>query len=441
MGKLLDLIPAQPIVDIDPFMPNASAILYTDSTRLYTAVGRVVPDSSTARTIQVELTAGVWALDLLYYKSTDAGIARFELDGALMGTVDTYAASATPNQALTLTNVQVGRTGLHTLSISCPTKNAASTNYFFYLHRFRFRRTAGPTALLPKLSPVRCMPEIIPIDVFATPSASDGTVDKPVDPSSVNNGFVYPSSQAQGNYLAWDLALAAGVYTLDGICRKNSSHGIASVQVDGVTQAGTIDLYAASAIPVNQASIAGIVVPFTGKHRVTLISTTKNASATAYAVVVSALQLRRTAGPPITKYVYPWIVDIDPFLPPSATSYAYGISIDTTNLYNGRMTYGDGTINQWVAWDIPLSAGTWTLEVIYLTMANRPIATVSIDGVSVASYDGYSATNVPNVFVSFPGIKVRRSGVQRLQFTATSKNASSGGYYLGFQHIRLLRTA
>lgn len=72
------------------------------------------------------MKAGTWAVDVLYATGTDGGIVTVTLDGATLGTVDMYAASAAAAKQ-TFTGVAVGSTGLKRITLTITGANASSS--------------------------------------------------------------------------------------------------------------------------------------------------------------------------------------------------------------------------------------------------------------------------------------------------------------------------
>lgn len=97
---------------------------------------------------------------------------------------------------------------------------------------------------------------------------------------------------SQNAFVEWDLTMEAGTWTLDLYYAKNTSFGIYTISLDGVS-VGTIDSYAASSVTGNITSIAGIVVA-AGVHALRLTMATKNASSSDYVGIFNAVSMVRT---------------------------------------------------------------------------------------------------------------------------------------------------
>lgn len=134
----------------------------------------------------------------------------------------------------------------------------------------------------------------------------------------------------------------------------------------------------------------------------------------------------------------PPLVQIDPFLPPSTqTNWS---SLSPANQIGGGQLLTTGAQNAEIGWDIVLAAGTWELSLMVSRDGNRGIYTVLIDGVSVATLDGYGAL-ANNIILTQAGIVVAQAGVKRLLLRMATKNASSTNYYGALQTLGLRKTA
>lgn len=439
----LDSVPfySHAIVDMDPFLPPAAQTNWTtssvpDGAYLYEGYIR----SSGAQNDDISwdrfIPSGTYTIDILGTKNTDAGIYAALIDGVSVGTVDSYAGSLTRNQTMQITGVAIGRSGIHRLTLRMATKNGSASSYIGYLHRVRLRRTAGPNVV----SPGRYyMPTVIPIDVFATPHASSGR-STGVSASFVNNGYMQIT--AQNSYADLKLAIPAGTYNVEAVGSKNTDKGVLTVQLNGVT-GPTVDCYnAGGSLPTSSLLASPLNVPYTGVHTLRLTNPTKNGSSSGYEIALSALQLRKTAGPATaSRYVYPRVVDVDPFLPPSAQTNWATNTIDTSCLYNGYCK-SSGAQNALMRMDMPAGPGTYTFELIHTQNTDAGIYTLSIDGVDFATtIDGYAASITRNTVSQLTSVPIPRSGLHQVALTMKAKNASSSDYAGYGQHWRLLCTA
>jgi hypothetical protein len=112
----------------------------------------------------------------------------------------------------------------------------------------------------------------------------------------------------------------------------------------------------------------------------------------------------------------------------------------------------DGVQNSSISYDFICAAGAYTMDFTHLVGPNRAIYTISIDGVTVATVDGYAAsfnnvglgggvgaTVTAPTLATVTGIVIG-SGSHVLKFTLATKNASSSSYYGCISQAVLTRT-
>jgi hypothetical protein len=135
----------------------------------------------------------------------------------------------------------------------------------------------------------------------------------------------------------------------------------------------------------------------------------------------------------------PWTIQLLPYLYKSTTGFALGGNDDAQVF--GIIGQSSGTQNDEVAWDIVLAAGTWTFKLYHTQSTNRGIYTVSLDGSSVGTIDGYNASPINNVTSSITSISVGTTQKYELKLKMATKNGSSSGYYGSFNMCQWNRTA
>lgn len=134
----------------------------------------------------------------------------------------------------------------------------------------------------------------------------------------------------------------------------------------------------------------------------------------------------------------PWHIDIRPW---SSWVAGTGVTRDPNNNQMGTGRALTFNLNDFIAWDVPLTAGTWTVTVLHDKDVNRGIATVTFDATTVGTIDTYNGSTVQNAATQITGIVVGADAIVRLKFAVLSKNASSSSYIFTPQHITLTRTA
>jgi len=137
----------------------------------------------------------------------------------------------------------------------------------------------------------------------------------------------------------------------------------------------------------------------------------------------------------------PWSIDID-VLPPAKSNVNFATITAATILYGGKRGADTSALNNEVAWDVSIPAGTYTIEGFITASTNRGIASVQIDGVEVGTIDSYAGVLTANTPITpIAGVVVAASGRKVLKLKITGKNASSSAFFFEVQRIRLRRTA
>jgi hypothetical protein len=144
-----------------------------------------------------------------------------------------------------------------------------------------------------------------------------------------------------------------------------------------------------------------------------------------------------------------WRLDVDPFTVAVLQTGTWADVVNVGQMKNGYKTNTSSAQNDEIGWDLPLSAGTWSL---FLVSANDPagaIATVMLDGVSTGkTIDMYQAVNSLNKTPSVTGIVVPTGsgtgigGKHRVSLKAATRNASNTtGWKLFISSLTMRRTA
>jgi hypothetical protein len=138
---------------------------------------------------------------------------------------------------------------------------------------------------------------------------------------------------------------------------------------------------------------------------------------------------------------YPYTVNIDPLVASVVTHTNWNtLSVDNACLHCGYRL-SSGAQNATVSWDVTLSPGTWTMAMVHHQDSNRGIYTVTLDGVSLGTVDGYNGALNRNTQSTIAGFSVTTPGKKRLAFTMATKNGSSSSYFGTLSAIQLFRTA
>lgn len=142
----------------------------------------------------------------------------------------------------------------------------------------------------------------------------------------------------------------------------------------------------------------------------------------------------------MAQYGY-WHIDIFPWMNWKSSSTAGSTRTNTSSALGMGYLVTATSINQHIEWDVPLTTGTWTLTLIWRSGTGNAIITPSIDGVDLATFDGYEAAPVQNKVTQWTGISIITDGIKEIRFRGDSKNASASGYAIQPQLINFTRTA
>ncbi|MCA1571919.1 MAG: hypothetical protein LC798_16730 [Chloroflexi bacterium] len=137
----------------------------------------------------------------------------------------------------------------------------------------------------------------------------------------------------------------------------------------------------------------------------------------------------------------PWTIDLSVFHTPITQTNFYGITAAAGYFFGGYVITVSPHQNAEIGFDVVLAAGTWRVELIHHTGTDRGIYTVSLDGVTLGTIDGYAAAGVVNTRSAIAGVVVASPGKKRMLVKMSTKNASSTDYKGVLQHIQLVRTA
>ena len=121
-------------------------------------------------------------------------------------------------------------------------------------------------------------------------------------------------------------------------------------------------------------------------------------------------------------------------------SGSWGFNVNALFPFNGGWANGAGANGNYITWNCVLQAATYTALLWANTENNRGIATLSIDGVDIVSWDMYSAGQVVSVRFEKTDIAVATTGLKEIKLRVNGKNGSSSGYYMVPHSLTLYRT-
>ena len=124
-------------------------------------------------------------------------------------------------------------------------------------------------------------------------SADDGTFALSIDTSKAHN-ILWAGTTTINNWCSYKVFLAKGTYDIRLLSNKSTNHGIYSAYLDA-DKVGEVDSYAASPVVNQQLTISDIVVTESKLYTLKFLQESKNASSTAYRMIINGLALYRTA--------------------------------------------------------------------------------------------------------------------------------------------------
>lgn len=145
-------------------------------------------------------------------------------------------------------------------------------------------------------------------------------------------------------------------------------------------------------------------------------------------------------------------VSIDP-LGLLSESVGWDSLVSNASQIYGYARWSAGSVNDYLAQNVTLGKGTWTLEMMYTSVnyggqvtfkfydgtTETPVGDSPYNG-SASIIDTYDSIEDFNLRSQITGIVIPRNGIYRLKAIVEGKNASSDGYQVGMQRLTLWRT-
>ena len=133
-------------------------------------------------------------------------------------------------------------------------------------------------------------------------------------------------------------------------------------------------------------------------------------------------------------------VVIGPGQPTAAASTSVTITYGGS-VWNGGYTHAGGSVNNYREYGFGCLAGTYSIEIAYVTNAECGIISISLDGGSAlgTTIDTYSAGVAFRNATTITGISLS-GGTHTIRLTVASKNASASNYFGYVCGIRFVRT-
>ena len=259
--------------------------------------------------------------------------------------------------------------------------------------------------------------------------------------SMLTGGYTYGASTVN-NYMTWDVPLVAGTWTVTVIYATENNRGVITGSIDGVDLSPTVDAYSAGATSNVVTQWTGVSVASSGVKEFKLRAASKNASSSAYYIAPHLINFT-SEDDPTTSFTCtgPSRIDIIPFGYWGMSAGSTPSRTQTANALNGGYIAATSSASNEIGWYVPLTAGTWALDVIGPTSPDAGIFTASIDGSTVGTIDAYSAGITWNIANTITGITVASSKMALVKLAVSTKNASATGYRYYLSAIALRKTA
>jgi len=134
-----------------------------------------------------------------------------------------------------------------------------------------------------------------------------------------------------------------------------------------------------------------------------------------------------------------WLIDLNPLTGSHGNTNWTTMNIDAAEIWAADIE-SSGAQNDEIYWDLGISGGTWDFSLLHHKGSNRGIYTVSIDGSSIGTIDGYNGSPSKNIISVITGASIT-AGKRRLKLKMATKNGSSSNYFGTIGIIQLRRTA
>lgn len=234
---------------------------------------------------------GVYDICIVGSTGNNQGIATVTIDGATVGTIDTYSAGSVLNVHNEVSGVTVDSTGIKELKLTMATKNPSSSAYIIGLSAISVTRTDDAVVDLPG---VENLPHRVDIYPWCQSEFSEtGTWNITASGTALGAIYENDTADAQNDELTWQVALDAGTWDLTSIFEKGPNEAIQTWKLNG-TSIGTIDGYDAGGSENNVTAITGFTVDTPGIYTLQCIAETRNGSSAGWQLGLQHIVLQRT---------------------------------------------------------------------------------------------------------------------------------------------------
>lgn len=134
-------------------------------------------------------------------------------------------------------------------------------------------------------------------------------------------------------------------------------------------------------------------------------------------------------------------IEIVPWGYPLASTSSGTFRQQSGSALSGANVCAAATLNEYTKYSVLLSAGTWTLTLIYVRGTNCGQTAVTIGGTAIGTVEHYNGSSAINQVVEYSGIVIAETNHYELKFQCSGKHVSSSNYFCQFHYITLRRTA
>lgn len=363
------------------------------------------------------------ALQMVFTRAGDYGIAQLSLDGAPLGQpVNLYGASVQRSEPHNYLNIKLSA-GRHLLTVKIVGKDSRSANYLFGMDSVRFVDKADVSNALTSFQVEGENMQTVNFD--STNGRSCWVQQIMSGVFSGDRQLIWNGPTAPGETLTLQFASDNDFDgTLKVLPCKARDMGIYQFFIDGVPYGDPLDCYDPQVVWGGPVSLGHISLP-AGQHQLQIKILGKNASSAGYVLGLDAVRFDAAAP-------QPGVVEAED-LETKSIDVGQRVNKQMADGYTMLRWSGQGMGNS-MELNLNLKKDTDSLSLITVGSCDGGIEQISIDGANVGSpADFYSAAPVRGS-IRLQGLGLK-AGKHVLKITATGKDSASSGYAFALDRI------
>ena len=258
------------------------------------------------------------------------------------------------------------------------------------------------------------------------------------DAGGVFGGEISGGISNDSNYIEWTVYVPSGNYKVKVLYWGGGTVGKADLTIDGGPVVDTIDTYNGG----NNAKWTSAQFTVTeGSHTIRFTKNGKNASSAGYTTYFQHCQLIKQDATSALASVanVPHVIDIPVVFADSATNWNT-LSMSTSFMF-GTVLQSSSAQNATITYSFWAPKGAFTLSLMHRKTSQAGIYSVSVDGGSIGTIDGYNSSTVNNALDTTLTGTLASTGIHTITFTMATKNGSSTNYYGSILHIQIRMTS